>query len=446
MILTMTASLCPECLARIPAERRLEGENVYLVKTCPEHGEFRAVLWRGAPQFAEWSRSTRPRGSGTFMPEQLRGCPFDCGLCGEHRQQTCTLLLEVTSRCNLACAFCFANAEAHVARDPDLVTIAELLERAVEQSGRRVNLQLSGGEPTVRDDLPAIISLARSAGFDFIQLNSNGVRLGGDPFYAETLKRAGLSSVFLQFDGVDDAVYVTLRGRALLDEKLRAVEHCARAGLGVVLVPTLVPGVNTTDVGSIIQLALELAPGVRGVHFQPVSYFGRYPGEPDDASRMTLPDLMRAIEEQTSGLMAARDFAPPGCEHPRCSFHGTFLRTADGRLEPLTERGMEQGDVSAKEPDTAAGSAVSFVLRQWAAPMHESCCCASDPFAAFVRSHQERTFSVSAMAFQDVWNMDLERLRECCIHILAPDGRLIPFCAYNVTARDGRTLYRRSPR
>jgi hypothetical protein len=46
------------------------------------------------------------------------------------------------------------------------------------------------------------------------------------------------------------------------------------------------------------------------------------------------------------------------------------------------------------------------------------------------------------MAFQDCWTLDLERLKGCCIHEVSPDGRLIPFCAYNLTSMGGETLYR----
>ena len=46
------------------------------------------------------------------------------------------------------------------------------------------------------------------------------------------------------------------------------------------------------------------------------------------------------------------------------------------------------------------------------------------------------------MAFQDVWSLDLERVRECCIHVVTPDGRMVPFCLYNLTSADGTALYR----
>ncbi len=141
-----------------------------------------------------------------------------------------------------------------------------------------VNIQLSGGEPTTRDDLPEIVAAACGAGFTFVQLNTNGLRLATEEGYAETLRAAGLASVFLQFDGLSDATYRVLRGRPLLAEKIRAVERCAEAGLAVVLVPTVVPGVNDAELGALVDFAASWPGVVRGLHLQPISYFGRYPG------------------------------------------------------------------------------------------------------------------------------------------------------------------------
>ncbi|NVO00498.1 MAG: radical SAM protein [Geobacteraceae bacterium] len=436
--ITATMSLCPHCLARIPAERRTEGDDTFLVKSCPDHGEFRTPVWRGEPRISSWSRPKKPFHSGTHLPLEPRGCPFDCGICPKHRQQSCTVLIEVTGRCNLACQFCFAAAGT--GDDPSLETIEKWYLTALEKSGPHNIIQLSGGEATLRDDLPAIITMGRELGFPFIQLNSNGVRLAADPAYARELKKAGLFSVFLQFDGTDDRIYQTIRGRALLAEKLKAIDHCAAAGLGVVLVPTIVAGVNSDNIGAILKLALELSPAVRGVHFQPASYFGRHPGVPKTCERVTLPDLMRAIEGQTGGLMKKEHFCPPGCEHPLCSFHGNFLRLPSGELKSLTTPAAE-----CTIETVGTGRAVSYVAQQWSAPAPVSCCCDTNSLDAFLENHHSNTFAVSAMAFQDVWNLDLERVQECCIHVVAPDNRLIPFCLYNLTSAGGKPLYRRRP-
>ena len=444
-----TQSVCPVCLKRIGARHVRQGPDVYLAKTCPDHGDFKTVVWRGAPEFATWQRPKAPGRPVSATDRRNGGCPFDCGLCPEHRQRTCTAVIDITSRCNLACAYCFADSTG-TGTDATAQQIDGWLAAVHRQAGN-CNIQLSGGEPSLHPDLAAIVDQVRRHGFSFVQLNTNGRVLGRDPAVAPVLKEAGLDSVFLQFDGTRDAVYRHLRGRPLLAEKLAAIEACAAAGIGVVLVPTLVPGVNTDEVGPILNLAADRAPAVRGVHFQPVSHFGRCPAAPADANRLTLPELMRAVEDQSGGRFSAAAFHPPGCEHARCSFSGQYLLLEDGRAMPLSRRPAECCTPSSAE--AGARRAIAYVARQWApapkrpAPAASPPCDSAAPGAplsleAFCARARTHTLSVSAMAFQDAWNLDLERLRGCCIHAVHPDGRLIPFCAYNLTGRDGRRLYR----
>jgi len=442
-VLATTQSVCPECLRRITAWRVQRGADIYLVKTCKEHGTFETVVWRGDPAHASWVRPKTPSSPVRPYTGVEKGCPFDCGLCLDHRQQTCTALLEVTQRCNLACDFCFASANGDFV-DPDLATI-EGWYRSVLRTGVTANVQLSGGEPTVRDDLPAIVALGRDLGFGFIQVNTNGLRFAHDSDYVAALKAAGLSSAFLQFDGTDDAIYRTLRGRGLLAEKEAAIGACAKHDLGVILVPTLMPGVNVHAVGDIVRFALAHTPVVRGVHFQPVSYFGRYPAAPADASRITLPEVIRALEEQTEGLVRMEHFIPPGCENALCSFHGNFVQLEDGRLHAWTQHQPRTCCCKPKSAAEGAAEARSFVSHQWRAP--ESASETKGPslggWDVLLERAKTHVFCISGMAFQDAWTLDLERLRDCCIHTVAPDGRLVPFCVYNLTARDGKTLYRK---
>lgn len=436
-----TTSLCPHCLKRVPAVKLRQGDSLFLVKTCPEHGDFKTLAWRGNPAPEGWTRTKAVVPSDAPYSGTGQGCPFDCGICPEHRQQSCTVLIEVTARCNLSCHFCFAASGRQAPADPALDDISDRFRTALEKSGPHNILQLSGGEPTMRDDLPDIIARGRQMGFPFIQLNTNGIRLAADAGYAAELKRAGLFSVFLQFDGTRDQIYQAIRGRALLAEKLQAIRHSADAGLGVVLVPTLVTGVNTDNIGAILKLALELAPAVRGVHFQPAAYFGRHPVPPPPEERFTLPDLMRAIEQQTGGLFRAEQFVPPGAEHVFCSFHGNFLRQPDGSLKPLSSQAADCCGGNQLE-NRGTARAVSYVARQWAAPEPVSCCSQTNSLDAFLENHRTNTFAVSAMAFQDAWSLDLERVRECCIHVAAPDGRMVPFCLYNLTSSQGLPLHR----
>jgi uncharacterized radical SAM superfamily Fe-S cluster-containing enzyme len=444
--LSTTESVCPDCLVRIPAARVLDGEDVYLEKTCPEHGSFRTIIWRGEPSFTSWVRYKIPSYPRNPFTEVRKGCPYDCGLCLDHRQQSCCVLLEVTLRCDLKCPVCFADAAHDPPPDMTLGEIENWFHRLMEVGGP-FNIQLSGGEPCVRDDLPQIIRLGRSIGFSFFQLNTNGLRLVSDSTYLAELKAAGLSTVFLQFDGTNDSIYQTIRGRKLLETKLMVIEKCEEQEIGVVLVPTLIPGINTDDIGNILHLALDHMPTVRGVHFQPISYFGRYLEAPTDDKRFTIPEVIQAIDAQTGGLIPAATFCPPGGENALCSFHGNYVLMPDGKLISLTQHETES---CCCQPTPAAEGATrsrEFVATHWSLPASGiELPVFGGPslgeWDVFLERKRTHTFCVSGMAFQDAWTLDLDRLHDCYIHTASPDGRLVPFCAYNLTDRQGRSLYR----
>ncbi|BBO85736.1 radical SAM protein [Desulfosarcina ovata subsp. sediminis] len=450
-------SLCPVCLARIDAVRREIDGVVWLQKHCPEHGDFSTPVWRGRPSWGEWQRPKQPATPVADRPLPDKGCPFDCGLCRNHRQRSCTVIIDVTQRCNLVCPVCFARSNPAGPDDPGL----EELERrfaSVARMSPGSNIQLSGGEPTLRDDLPHIVAMGRRAGFGFIQLNTNGIRLARDEVFLKRLADAGLDSVFLQFDGTRDAIYRQLRGRALLDEKLATIDACAALNLGVVLVATVVPGINDGDLGAILKLGVEKTPAVRGVHFQPISYFGRFPEPPELKDRITLPELMRAIEIQTDGAFPVKQFSPPGCENAMCSFSSKFMVQPDLSVRPLLP--VWQGCCGTPETfEEGARRSISQTARQWSGVPRDHLAMESEadsvPAVAtpvgkdnvmdldqFLRQVRTRTLAVSAMAFQDAWTLDLERVQECCIHVADEKGRLIPFCLYNLTSISGKGLYR----
>ena len=449
--LGVTESVCPECLATIPAERIAEGDTVYLRKTCREHGTTKTPIWRGLSSYRLWGEAPRAYSRPPVAATPVaRGCPQDCGLCPDHRQQSCCVLLEVTSRCDLACPVCYASATRQ-GTDASLGEIEGWLDTLME-SGGRVHVQLSGGEPTVRDDLPDIVALVRSRGFDFVQLNSNGVRLAKDTAFVAELAKAGLDCVFLQFDGVDDDVHRRLRGAKLMRLKTLAIDHCAKAGIGVVLTPTLVPGVNVDAIGAIVDFAVARVPAVRAVHFQPVSYFGRCLAAPDDALRITLPEVMQALIAHSGRTIRITDFRPGSAENPYCSFSGRFVVDEAGRLTAAAEApasccGAPEPSPKAAccgltRPSAEVARERRYVAGQWTRHDRDAPSVAGlESFDSFLAG-RERTLGLSGMAFQDAWTLDLDRLRQCHIHVVAPDRRVIPFCAYNLTSRDGKPLYR----
>jgi len=231
----------------VPAVRHAEGDTVILEGRCPEHGP-------GAPHLVRTALSrvlVRRREPAPAEPAGAEGagggiaseCPGSCGLCARHQQRTCTALIEVTERCDLGCPLCFAESSFAIGQpDPSLAQLKEMLQDLFAPKERstcscRGRAHSPRGPP--RDHRGIAL-----AGFTFVQVNTNGLRLASEKGYAEELRGAGLDSVFLQFDGLDDDTYRALRGRPLAAQKLEALERCAAAGLGVVLVPTVVPGVT----------------------------------------------------------------------------------------------------------------------------------------------------------------------------------------------------------
>ena len=167
-------SVCPVCGKNLPAVLSQEPDGVIrLKKSCPEHGGFSVPVWRGRLDFDQWLLGTEP------MPENCGlHCPAHCGICPEHESGSCCVLLEVTERCNLHCRYCFADGGNNTA-DPCAEQMKAAIREIVRQCGEPL-LQFSGGEPTLRDDLPELVRYAKEAGCSYTQVNTNGIRLAGE--------------------------------------------------------------------------------------------------------------------------------------------------------------------------------------------------------------------------------------------------------------------------
>jgi 7,8-dihydro-6-hydroxymethylpterin dimethyltransferase len=424
-VLFKTWSVCPVCMQRIPAERVQIGNEVFLRKTCKEHSTFETIIWRGLLNIHEWI------GDADKPFHDNPQCIDACGLCSDHLQKTCCVILNVTNFCNLDCNFCLANQCDNNA-DPSFDEIKDSLFKLIEKDKSLV--QLSGGEPTTRRDLPEIIKAAKNAGAKYVQLNSNGVRLGEDKQYVEELAKAGLSFVFMQFDGTEDAIYTSIRGKSLLEIKQQAIENCAAYNIGVTLVPTLVRDINTHNIGEIIKFAISQSPKVRGVHFQPATYMGRTPKQPTNYERITLDELVDEICKQTNGLINVENLLPSACDHPLCGFHGDFI-VNHTELFPLLKVGSTEKKCCCDS--SPADLNRNFVARRWERPVidsndTESCCGDIRDMEYFLKRLKTHGFTITSMAFQDAGNIDFSRLRSCSLHVY-DNGNFVPFCSYFLT-------------
>jgi uncharacterized radical SAM superfamily Fe-S cluster-containing enzyme len=443
-----TESLCSICFRVLPARRIAEEGKVYLEKLCPEHGYCKTLVWDNDKHFIEWSefKSAECKLIQKRSIAADKGCPYECGLCYQHQQDTCVAIFEITNQCNLSCPICFASSGANNVNQPDLELIHKMYQKLLETAGQ-VPVQFSGGEPTLRDDLPEILALGVKLGYPHLQVNTNGIRIAKEIDYLKRLRDSGASVIYLQWDGMDDEVYRRIRGCDLIKIKLQALENCARLKIGIVLVPTLVPYINTGHIGDMIRLAKLWVPTVKGIHFQPISYLGRYLKAPENRDRMTIPKLLQYLEKQTCGEIKQEHFVPPSCEHPHCSFSGFFVILQNGKLKATTQFEQRMNNEACCSVKFPAQSAKSFLTRRWRYIKQERPTSGEIKINSWMELYERARshyLCISGMAFQDVWNIDLERLKRCCIHVFTSKGRLVPLCAYYLTNQKGKRLYKHS--
>lgn len=418
-----TTSLCPSCLEPVPGRYETADGKVYLSRLCPEHGATSRVVW-GSRDHWEWARDYGPTSSSN------RDLTVD-------NSHACLAVIEVTQRCNLSCSYCFASS-GHDGRHLRFDEIVDLLEVVLASGGPRP-IQLSGGEPTIRDDIPDIVERAVELGFEHIQVNTNGLVLAQTEGYAERLADAGVTAIYLQFDGLEPTTYEAIREADIVEEKHRAIEACRRAGLPVVLVPTVVPGTNDHEMGDIVQFALQNLDVIQSVNFQPVAHFGRYA---EYHGRFALDEAARRLADQIDGL-EPRDLMPIPCCSAYCQMATALMPDGDGGVVPLTQfissemfdslSGMvDESDWMELLAGTPTGSDRACSAA--------GCCGVEVPGDA--TGLLESVLPVSLTGFMDADAADMDRLGNCCISVPTPSGELVPFCAYNMTTEDGRYALR----
>jgi uncharacterized radical SAM superfamily Fe-S cluster-containing enzyme len=273
-------SLCPECEKTrcVPARMFEEDGKVFMEKTCPEHGYFKEPYWSDAEMYLKAEKFSFGDNRGLSNPRvpYATKCPQQCGLCNMHTSHTGVGNLDLTNRCNLTCPVCFANANAAgYVYQPTLDEVRQMiLNYRAERPTPGHIIQFSGGEPTIYPHFIEACKLAKDLGISWVQVASNGIAFT-DLDFAFRAKEAGLDGIYLQFDGMVDAIYKKTRGESLFKKKLQAIENAGKADLYVVLVCTVVRGVNNHQVGEILKFGIEHCDTVSGVAFQPVTFTGR---------------------------------------------------------------------------------------------------------------------------------------------------------------------------
>uniref|UniRef100_A0A7C4NVQ8 Radical SAM protein n=1 Tax=Staphylothermus marinus TaxID=2280 RepID=A0A7C4NVQ8_STAMA len=479
-ILSVTQSVCPYCYRILNSVLVERDGRVYIRRVCPEHGEVEELYYGDSAMYKRMSKWIEEgRGPRAIYTQYEKLCPFSCGLCPLHKQHSCLVNLVVTNRCDLSCWYCFFYSEAMgYVYEPSLEQIRSMVEAILKQ-GVVVNVQITGGEPLLREDLVDIIRLLREMGVKHIQLNTNGIKFSQlyweDPVkaidYAKVIRSSGVNTVYLSFDGVSPITNWKNHW-----EIPYIFEVFRRSSMtSVVLVPTVINNVNMHEVGAIIRFASLHNDIVRSVNFQPVSITGMMKRYERAKYRVTIADLIKAVEEQTEGEIPSEAWYPVPvsaifsrfiegltgefkiemANHPFCGA-ATYVYVdktgkglpklipitnfvdVDGLLEYLEEKWNELFSGSTR---LLVGLKFLYSIRKF---FYED---KMPPgfnlykilfnivvmrnYSALAELHYKMLL-LGSMHFMDLYNYDIQRVMRCNIHYATPDGKLIPFCAYNI--------------
>jgi len=437
VFIELTKSICPVCKVVIDAELNIRDNKVLMRKRCPEHGEFEVLVYSDAELYMAQQRYNKP---GTlpleFQTQVKEGCPLDCGLCPEHKQHSCFGLIEVNTRCNLDCPICFADS-GHQADGYELTTqdVARMLDVFIAAEGDPEVLQFSGGEPTIHRDIIEFVEMAQARGIGTVMINTNGIRIAKDRRFLSELERLK-PHIYLQFDGFELQTHLAIRGKDLRAIKQRALDHCAEAGLKVTLVAAIQEDVNEHELGAIVRHGVA-HPAVTSIVFQPVTHAGRHTVF-DPLTRLTNADVMKSIVEQVPQWFELSDFVPVPCCSPTCRSMSYMLVDGDGVIPftRLVDIDEHLDYVSNRvNPDPEIRHVLEKMFSSSAMPGAEQalldCESCGIDLPAALENMREHFFMIAVQDFQDAYTLNVRQLMKCCIAQITPDGRIIPFCAYN---------------
>ncbi|MEP6756369.1 MAG: radical SAM protein [Chthonomonadales bacterium] len=435
-----TTGLCSICLR--PVEARIEqlGNDIFLKSTCPTHGEQTALLSRDADEYHRIRQ---------YTPERVGGCC--CGPEGcDTKPPVCVLLLEITQACNLRCPTCYADAKGH-----DFMSVDEAkgrLEKFFVFQPALDLLMISGGEPTIHPNFPEILEMCLKYPIGRILINTNGLRIAqNDTALNAIAAHRERVEIYLSFGSFRPEVHERLYGRDLVNDKTLAIERAGRAGVFVTLVPTVERGVNEDEIGELYRFALKHK-NINGITFQPVMTAGRYENDHVPEDRLTMTDVLRLLQEQTSGQLVTTDFVGLPCSHPDCcSLTYGFLNKERTKLTPLP-RHLDVARYMDLFSDriSFAGIVGGAIRRVWSDTIHfRGGQAIKDLSILFARSGMrealpwlrdpmlfgERVFRIVVKPFMDAHTYDHKRIDQCCTMILNEDGEAISFCEYNILHR-----------
>jgi uncharacterized radical SAM superfamily Fe-S cluster-containing enzyme len=451
--------ICPKCRELVDGVRIIRGGKVYLRKQCPKDGRSEALISGDADWFLKSltyiTHGSVPLQHSTKVSE---GCPKDCGLCPDHEQHSCLPIIEITNHCNLECPICIVQNKNNYMMSREEFT--QTIDGLIAKEGTLDTVNLSGGEPTVHPKFLDYLDIAKRPEISRVSISTNGLKIATDYDFCLELARRKVY-VNLQLDAMRNPELRVLRGGGDHEAvKRRALDNLEKAGVRTTIVSTVAKGVNDGQIGDSVRMLYERE-FILSLMFQPAAYTGyggAHFGPHDPLNVITIPDVVRCMEEQTGGLLKKQDFLPLPCSHPGCFGLTYLLKTDDGfipfprfiELEKYMQIIANRGTI---RPDEGFESTLKSTIDQlWTsnAAIPDSAKILGTLKKALRQMYPEDRVleleerlhlgeglvkTIFIHAFMDEHTFEVDRIKKCCTHYAMPDGRLMPGCAYNMFYR-----------
>ena len=440
-----TISLCNECHRQISAKIIFEAGNVYLSKTCKQHG-YQKVLIATDIEYYKQQRNYNKASEYPKKPhtETIYGCPLDCGICPDHEQHSCLSLIEITDRCNLTCPTCYANSSPTYGNHRTMEQIEMMLNAIVASEGEPDVVQISGGEPTIHPQFFEILDLAKTKPIKHLMVNTNGVRIATDEEFVKRLATYMPDfEIYLQFDSFKPEVLKKMRGGDLTQIRKKALENLNKYNLSTTLVVTLQKGLNDDELGEIIEFALKQK-CVRGVTFQPTQVSGRLENFNPATDRLTNTEVRQLILKQTN-IFQSNDLIPVPCNPDALVMayalkYGDEVHALTHMIDPEVLLNSSKNTIVYEQDEQlhqhilkvfSTGVSTDRVTKM----MNALLCCL--PNIAAPGLSYDNLFRIIIMNFMDAYDFDVRAIKKSCVHIVNTDGKIIPFETMNLFYREG---------
>ncbi len=441
----LTISLCPKCLKRVYGKIVFENDKVFMIKHCKDHGTFKVLIATDV----EYYKRCRLYMKQSEMPLKFAmpvkyGCPYDCGLCTDHEQHSCSAVIEVTDRCNLKCPTCYASSGPKCGDHRTLKEIEKMIDILIASEGEADVVQISGGEPTIHPQFFEILDMVKTKKIKHVLLNTNGIRIAHEQGFAERLATyMPQFELYLQFDSMRPEVLKKLRGTDLSEVRRKALEKLNKLNLSTTLVVVVEKGLNDDELGDIVNFAIK-QPCVRGITFQPTQFAGRNENFNPETDRITPTEVRQKIIKQQK-IFTEKDLIPVPCNPDTLIMayalkYGGKTHALTRYIDPTALLEESKNTIVFERDEKLKKKLIQLFSTgnspRTAAKTFGSMLCCLPKMVAPKNLKYDNVFRILVMHFQDAYDFDVRAIKKSCVHIVHKDGRIIPFETMNLFYRD----------